>query len=113
MDSKRRRHRLSLDLLKGFDAAARHLSFTRAADELALTQSAISREIKSLEEQLGQPLFMRVHRGLRLTDAGQELHRAVAAAFDLIDSATDKLSAAQRGETLTVTTSAPLASTWL
>jgi len=113
MDARRRHQRLSLDLLKGFDAAARHLSFTRAADELALTQSAISREIKALEEQLGQPLFVRVHRGLRLTDAGQELQRAVAAAFDLIDSATDKLTAAQRAETLTVTTSAPLASTWL
>ncbi len=54
---KRRRPRLSLDLLKGFEAAARHLSFTRAAQELSVTQSAVSREIKTLEEQLGQPLF--------------------------------------------------------
>jgi LysR family glycine cleavage system transcriptional activator len=113
MDPKRRRQRLSLDLLKGFEAAARHLSFTRAADELALTQSAISREIKILEEQLGQPLFVRVHRGLRLTDAGMELQRAVAGAFELIDAATDRLGAGARAETLTVTTSAPLASMWL
>ena len=113
MDPKRRRQRLSLDLLKGFEAAARHLSFTRAADELALTQSAISREIRILEEQLGQPLFVRVHRGLRLTDAGMELQRAVAGAFELIDAATDRLGAGARAETLTVTTSAPLASMWL
>jgi LysR family transcriptional regulator, glycine cleavage system transcriptional activator len=104
MASKRRRPRLSLDLLKGFEAAARHLSFTRAAQELSLTQSAVSREIKTLEDQLGQPLFTRTNRGLRLTDAGQMLYRAVGEALTLIDEATDRL-AASRGETLTVTTS--------
>jgi LysR family glycine cleavage system transcriptional activator len=113
MNSKRHRPRLSLDLLKGFEAAARHLSFTRAAQELSLTQSAISREIKTLEEQLGQPLFSRVNRGLRLTDAGQVLYRAVGEALALIDEATDRLAASSGGETLTVTTSVPLASLWL
>jgi DNA-binding transcriptional LysR family regulator len=113
MDSKRRRPRLSLDLLKGFEAAARHLSFTRAAHELSLTQSAISREIKTLEAQLGQPLFVRVNRGLRLTDAGQGLHRAVGEALKLIDEVTDRLAVPGVGETLAVTTSAALASTWL
>jgi LysR family transcriptional regulator, glycine cleavage system transcriptional activator len=113
MHSKRHRPRLSLDLLKGFEAAARHLSFTRAAEELFLTQSAISREIKTLEEQLGRPLFDRVSRGLRLTDAGRALFRAVGRALSLIDDATDHLSASRAGETLTVTTSVPLASMWL
>ena len=113
MDSKRRRPRLSLDLLKGFEAAARHLSFTRAARELSLTQSAVSREIKTLEEQLGQPLFTRINRGLRLTDAGQGLHRAVGEALKLIDEATDRLAMSGGGETLAVTTSAALASMWL
>ncbi len=113
MVSKRRRPRLSLDLLKGFEAAARHLSFTRAAHELSLTQSAVSREIKTLEVQLGQPLFRRLNRGLRLTDAGQGLHRAVGEALKLIDEATDRLATSSGGETLAVTTSAPLASTWL
>ena len=70
---RRHRLRLSLDLLKGFEAAARHLSFTHAAQELSLTQSAVSREIKTLEDQLGEPLFHRINRGLRLTDAGQVL----------------------------------------
>jgi len=113
MDRKRRRPRLSLDLLRGFEAAARHLSFTRAAQELYLTQSAVSREIKTLEEQLGEPLFSRIHRGLCLTDAGQMLYRAAGEALTLVDAATDRLAAAKNAETLTVTTSAPLASMWL
>jgi LysR family glycine cleavage system transcriptional activator len=111
--NSRRRSRLSLDLLQGFEAAARHLSFTRAAQELSLTQSAISREIKTLEEQLGQPLFIRVNRGLRLTDAGQTLKLAVGQALALVDEATGQLAGSRGTETLTVTTSAPLASTWL
>jgi DNA-binding transcriptional LysR family regulator len=109
----KRRPRLSLDLLKGFEAAARHLSFTRAARELSLTQSAVSREIKTLEERLGQPLFTRINRGLQLTDGGRTLYRAVAEAFKLIDAATDRLGAPGRTQVLTVTTSAPLASLWL
>lgn len=113
MDSQRGSRRLSLDLLKGFEAAARHLSFTRAAQELSLTQSAVSRGIKSLEEQIGQPLFVRIHRGLRLTDAGRLLQRAVGEALDLIDDVTGRLAAARATETLTITPSAPLASTWL
>jgi LysR family transcriptional regulator, glycine cleavage system transcriptional activator len=113
MPRKRRRPRLSLDLLKGFEAAARHLSFTNAAQELSLTQSAVSREIKTLEDQLGEPLFTRINRGLRLTDAGQVLYRAVGEAFTLIDEATDRLAVSRGGEMLTVTTSAPLASMWL
>ncbi len=112
MHRKRRPH-LSLDLLKGFEAAARHLSFTRAAQELSLTQSAISREIKKLEEQLGHPLFDRINRGLRLTPSGHVLHRAVGEALKLIDEATDRLGGSAAVETLTVTTSAPLASMWL
>ena len=110
---RRRRPRLSLDLLKGFEAAARHLSFTRAAQELSVTQSAVSRGIKTLEEQLGQPLFSRVNRGLRLTDAGQALHRAVGEALKVIDEATDRLAVSGGGQTLTVTTSVPLTSLWL
>jgi LysR family glycine cleavage system transcriptional activator len=103
--------RVSLHLIRGFWFAARHLSFTRAAAELYVTQSAISREIKKLEEQLGQPLFRRVNRTLQLTQAGEELYRAVDEALALIDAATDRLAGAQRY--LTVTTTVPLASLWL
>ena len=108
---KRRFPRLSLDLLRGFRMAARHLSFTRAAQELFVTQSAISREIKTLEEQIGKPLFRRVHRGLQLTRAGEELYRSVDEALALLDAATDRLG--ESGKTLAVTTTTALASLWL
>jgi LysR family transcriptional regulator, glycine cleavage system transcriptional activator len=108
---KRRRPRLSLDLLRGFRAAARHLSFTRAAEELFVTQSAISREIKTLEEQIGQPLFHRVHRALQLTRAGEELYRAADEPLAQLDAIADRLTGS--GRTLTVTTTTGLASLWL
>ncbi|TMH14771.1 MAG: LysR family transcriptional regulator, partial [Betaproteobacteria bacterium] len=72
----------TLDLLKGFDAAARHLSFTHAGEELFLTQSALSRQMQTLEEQLGVPLFERRHRALRLTEAGQVLQLAAKTMLD-------------------------------
>ena len=64
--------------LEAFEAAARTLSFTKAADELSLTQSAISRQIKALEEHLELALFRRLHRALRLTEEGQTLYHAVS-----------------------------------
>lgn len=103
--------RFSLHLIRGFWTAARHLSFTRAAEELFVTQSAISREVKKLEEQLGQRLFLRVNRTLQLTHAGEQLYRAVDEALALIDAAVGRL--ARSDQTLTVTTTIPLASLWL
>ena len=72
-----RSRQLRLDLLHTFDAAARHLSFTRAGAELFLSQSAISRQVQQLEESVGAPLFERRHRALALTEAGRILQRAV------------------------------------
>jgi DNA-binding transcriptional LysR family regulator len=106
-----RRSRLSLDLLRGFCVAARHLSFTRAAQELFVTQPAISREIKTLEDQLGQPLFRRVNRTLQLTHAGQELHRAAEEALALLETTVERIAAP--GKALSVTTTTSLASLWL
>src|SRR5512139_1216140 len=103
--------RLSLDLLRGFRAAARHLSFTRAAQELFVTQPAVSREIRTLEAQLGRPLFRRVNRALQLTPAGQELYAAVDEALALIEAATARVVGV--GQSLSVTTTVALASTWL
>jgi DNA-binding transcriptional LysR family regulator len=103
--------RLSLDLLRGFRAAARHLSFTHAARELFVTQSAISHQVKALEEQLGKPLFRRVNRALQLTATGAELFRAVDEALSLIDNAARR--AVEASTTLSVTTTVALASTWL
>jgi DNA-binding transcriptional LysR family regulator len=108
---KRRQPRLSLDLLRGFRAAARHLSFTRAAQELHVTQSAISREVKTLEEQVGKPLFRRVHRALQLTQAGEELYRATEDALALIDAAAGRVAGS--ASALAVTTTTALASLWL
>ncbi|HEU0199844.1 MAG TPA: LysR substrate-binding domain-containing protein [Burkholderiaceae bacterium] len=102
---------MSLDLLRGFRIAARHLSFTRAARELFITQPAISREIKTLEEQLGQPLFRRVNRSLQLTAAGAELYRAAEEALALIDATEERLTGGSRA--LGITTTTALASSWL
>src|SRR6266852_4711712 len=81
----------SLDLLKGFEAAARHLSFTRAAEELFLTQSALSRQMQTLEEQLGMPLFERRHRQLLLTEAGRVLQLAAKTVLDELNRAVAKI----------------------
>lgn len=103
--------RLSLDLVRGFRAAARCLSFTQAARELFVTQSAVSQEVRKLEDQLGTPLFSRVNRSLRLTAAGERLYRAADEALALIDAAAAEVVGA--GRHLTVTTTVPLASLWL
>src|SRR5436190_17794963 len=102
-----------LDLLRGFESAARHLSFTKAGQELFLTQSAVSRQIQALEEFLGMPLFERRHRALVLTEAGQSYYRVIAAALEQLRDATRKLREARRGHVLTVTTTVSFASTWL
>lgn len=103
----------SLDLLKGFEAAARHLSFTKAAAELFVTQSAISRQIKALEDQLGVALFQRRNRALLLTDAGQILFRTASEMLRLLAETTDRLTQDAPGRMLTVTTTVSFASLWL
>jgi LysR family glycine cleavage system transcriptional activator len=103
----------SLDLLQGFEAAARHLSFTKAGEELFLTQSAVSRQIKELEDQLGVPLFHRRHRALALTDAGQQFYAAAAQVLTTMRTATSRLKAQTGSRALSVTTTASFAAMWL
>ena len=103
----------SLDPLKGFDAAARHLSFTKAAAELFLTQSAISRQIQTLEEQLGVKLFRREARRLSLTPEGEVLARAAAEALDRLADVCAGLGAAQRRPRVNVSAALGIASLWL
>jgi LysR family glycine cleavage system transcriptional activator len=103
----------SLDLLRGFEAAARLLSFTRAGEELHLTQSAVSRQIQELEQQLGIALFQRRHRALALTEAGREYYAASAQALATMREATDRLRAQQDKRALAVTTTHSFASLWL
>ncbi len=103
----------SLNALRAFEAAARHLSFTKAAEELHVTQAAVSHQIKGLEEQLGLPLFRRLNRRLLLTDAGQAYLPALSEAFDGIAEATERLSAERRGSALKVSTLPSTAAKWL
>src|SRR5689334_24314198 len=103
----------SLDLLQGFEAAARHLSFTKAGEELFLTQSAVSRQIKELEEQLGVELFHRRHRALVLTEAGQQFYAAAAQVLTTMRTATSRLRAQTGKKTLSVTTTNSFAALWL
>ena len=99
-----------LDLLRGFEAAARHMSFTRAATELFVTQSAVSRQVQALEEFLGVELFERRHKALALTPAGHAYQRAVATALDEVRDATRRLREQRSGRVLTVTTTVSFAS---
>jgi LysR family glycine cleavage system transcriptional activator len=103
----------SLDFLKGFEAAGRRLSFTRAAEELFVTQSALSRQIQSLEAALGIALFERRHRALALTAAGAALHRDVAAALAALAGAAERARAGTREPGLTLTTTVSFASLWI
>ncbi|MEZ5618656.1 MAG: LysR substrate-binding domain-containing protein [Rhodocyclaceae bacterium] len=103
----------ALDPLKGFDAAARHLSFTRAAAELFLTQSAISRQIQTLEEQLGVKLFRREARRLSLTPEGEVLARAVAETLGRLADVCAGLRASQRRPRVNVSAAVGIASLWL
>ena len=99
--------------LEAFEASARHLSFTKAADELALTQSAVSRQIAALEEHYALPLFRRLHRALRLTDDGQHLYRAVAEVLSRLHDASLELKRERRVKTVVVTTTPGFAGLWL
>ena len=103
----------SLDLLRGFEAAARLLSFTRAGEELHLTQSAVSRQMQELESQLGTKLFERRHRALALTDAGQQFYPAAAQVLATMRAATDRLRAQAGRRSLAVTTTHSFAALWL
>jgi LysR family transcriptional regulator, glycine cleavage system transcriptional activator len=102
-----------LNALRVFEAAARNLSFTRAAQELNVTQAAISHQIKALEEHLGLSLFRRLNRALLLTDEGQSLFPAVRDALDGLAEATGRLRARETGGTLTVSTLPSFAVKWL
>ncbi|HXF16646.1 MAG TPA: LysR substrate-binding domain-containing protein [Burkholderiales bacterium] len=103
----------ALDFFRGFEAAARHLSFTRAAEELFLTQSAISRQIHALEERLGAKLFTRRNRGLALTEAGREMYRAADIALRTLHEAAERIAPGNTQDMVTVTSSMAFCSLWL
>lgn len=102
-----------LDFIQGFEAAARHLSFTKAAEELFLTQSAVSRQVKALEDNLGIALFERQHRALGLTLAGEEFYKVAVDVLGRLQTASQNLRADRSGTHLSITTTTGFAALWL
>jgi len=102
-----------LTALRAFDAAARHLSFAKAADELNVTPAALSYQIKSLEEHLGAPLFRRLNRAVELTDAGEMLGAGVAPGFAALQSAWRQTRARVASPLLVVTAGPAFTAKWL
>ncbi len=102
-----------LTALRAFDAAARHMSFAKAADQLNVTPAALSFQIKSLEEHLGHPLFKRLNRAVDLTEAGKTLAPGTAEGFAMLKSAWAATRRLQDNTTLTVTAGPALTAKWL
>ena len=107
------RAQLPLNALRAFEASARHLSFTRAAAELCVSQGAVSHQVAQLERRLGTPLFRRLPRGLTLTDEGLALIPVVADAFDRIGSTLDRFTGGHLREVLTLGVVGTFAVGWL
>ncbi|MEX0305793.1 MAG: transcriptional regulator GcvA [Ruegeria sp.] len=102
-----------LTALRAFDAAARHMSFAKAAEELNVTPAALSFQIKSLEEHLGHPLFRRLNRAVELTEAGRTLAPGTADGFAALQTAWQATRRLQDETSLTVTAGPALTAKWL
>ena len=111
--STRSSRSLSLNNLRAFEAVARRLSFSEAADELFVTQSAISRQIKGLEEEIGAALFVRGTRHVEMTQSGQMLLRSVEAGLQKIDASVRQIRQVRSRRRVSVTTFASFGSLWL
>ncbi|MBX4937876.1 LysR family transcriptional regulator [Rhizobium binae] len=104
---------LPLNGLRAFEASARHLSFTRAAIELCVTQAAVSQQVKGLEKRLGVALFQRLPRGLKITAEGEALLPTVSASFDQMATTLDRIEAGQVRELLFLGVVGTFAVGWL
>lgn len=102
-----------MSYLRAFDAVARHLNFRVAAEEMALTQSAVSRQIQALEHEVGTSLFLRHTRSVELTSAGNLLHRSASTSLERIDSAVRQIRQSTGRKSVSITTWASFASMWL
>jgi LysR family glycine cleavage system transcriptional activator len=111
--TEQRRRLPPLNALRAFEAAARHLNFSRAADELSVTPGAVSQQIQNLEDYVGAALFKRTPKGLLLTDAAQTALPALREAFDRLAEAASLLTAAVDGRRLTLTAPPSFATKWL
>lgn len=108
-----RRRLPPLNALRAFEAAARHMNFSRAAEELSVTPGAVSQQIQNLEDYVGAALFKRTPKGLLLTDAAQTALPALREAFDRLGEAASMLTAAVDGRRVTVSAAPSFAAKWL
>jgi LysR family glycine cleavage system transcriptional activator len=108
-----KRDRLPLTALRSFEAAGRHESFTLAAQELFVSQAAISRQVRDLEHQIDKNLFARSHRRVELTTAGKQLLSVLSTSFDNIDSCLSMLSSSTTSSVLTLSVEPSFLSGWL
>lgn len=108
-----RQRPVSVRYFRAFVAVAKHLNFRAAAEQLALTQSAVSRQIRALEHEVGTALFLRHTRSVELTSAGSQLLRACHSALEQIDSAVQQIRHSHGRKIVSVTTWASFASMWL
>lgn len=104
---------ISVGQLRAFEAVARHLNFRAAGEDLALTQSAVSRQIQTLEDEVGVPLFLRHTRSVEPTGAGAQLLRAVAPSLERLDGAVRLIRQSAGRKSVTISTWASFASMWL
>jgi LysR family transcriptional regulator of beta-lactamase len=104
---------ISLNALRAFEASARHLSFTKAAEELCVTQAAVSHQVKALEERIGAELFRRTTRGLVLTDEGQALAPELTESFERMLRVVSAFEGGRKREVLTVGAVGTFAVSWL
>lgn len=102
-----------LTTLAAFEAAARHLSFKNAAQELSVTPGAVSHQVKALEAELQVPLFQRKHRGVELTEEGEALFETLASSFSKISLSLKTIRDRQTGDTVTIGSTSAVASLWL
>lgn len=112
-ENRLRSRPISAGHLRALEAVARHLNFRAAADELSLTQSAVSRQVQALEDEVGVPLFLRHTRAVELTSAGAQLLRAVIPSLERVDSAVRLIRRSAGRKSVAITTWASFASMWL
>ncbi|MCG8492331.1 MAG: LysR substrate-binding domain-containing protein, partial [Sneathiellales bacterium] len=105
------RKRPGLNALSMFDAAARHLNFRKASEEMNITQGAVAQQVRKLEASLGVKLFARNARGLELTKNGELYHQSIEKALDLIDKATEQI--VQQQDVIRISVTPSIASKWL
>lgn len=103
----------SLNALAAFEAAARHLSLTRAAAELNVTPGAVSKQVKNLESEIGRPLFVRLHRSLQLTGEGEQVYASLRQAFEQLSATLQQVSRSGRVRTVSIGSTMAFAQLWL